>query len=139
MFHGNVPSIWNPHWFKSPASLTIEIEENEVSLSIPFLPVLFLSNVQCVFQMIKSDILWIECKIIINHVIFFLLFDYHKESQNSKMFWYKIFNRVHSHMCGIVKCLNDKWRHNSHNSLKLSFTNIWGLRSNFVDCESFLE
>ena len=27
----------------------------------------------------------------------------------------------------------------SHNSLKLSFKNIWGLRSNFVDCESFLE
>ena len=26
-----------------------------------------------------------------------------------------------------------------HNSLKLSFTNIWGLRLNFVDCESFLE
>ena len=26
-----------------------------------------------------------------------------------------------------------------HNSLKLSFTNILGLRSNFVDCESFLE
>ena len=27
----------------------------------------------------------------------------------------------------------------SHNSLKLSFTNIRALRSNFVDCESFLE
>ena len=27
----------------------------------------------------------------------------------------------------------------SHNSLKLSFMNIRGLRSNFVDCESFLE
>ena len=27
----------------------------------------------------------------------------------------------------------------SHNSLKLSFTNARGLRSNFVDCESFLE
>ena len=27
----------------------------------------------------------------------------------------------------------------SHNSLKLSFTNIRGLRSNFVDCESLLE
>ena len=27
----------------------------------------------------------------------------------------------------------------SHNSLKLSFTNIGGLRSNFDDCESFLE
>ena len=27
----------------------------------------------------------------------------------------------------------------SHNSLKLSFTNINGLRSNFVECESFLE
>ena len=27
----------------------------------------------------------------------------------------------------------------SHNSLKLSFTNIGGLCSNFVDCESFLE
>ena len=27
----------------------------------------------------------------------------------------------------------------SHNSLKLSFTNIQGLHSNFVDCESFLE
>ena len=26
-----------------------------------------------------------------------------------------------------------------HNSLKLSFTNIWGLRSNFVDWKSFLE
>ena len=26
-----------------------------------------------------------------------------------------------------------------HNSLKLSFTNIRGLRSNFADCESFLE
>ena len=27
----------------------------------------------------------------------------------------------------------------SHNSLKLSFTNIWGLCLNFVDCGSFLE
>ena len=27
----------------------------------------------------------------------------------------------------------------SDNSLKLSFTNIQGLRSNFVECESFLE
>ena len=27
----------------------------------------------------------------------------------------------------------------SHNFLKLSFTNIWGLCSNFVDCEPFLE
>ena len=27
----------------------------------------------------------------------------------------------------------------SHNSLKLSFTNIWGFRSNFVGCQSFLE
>ena len=27
----------------------------------------------------------------------------------------------------------------SHYSLKLSFTNIRGLRSNFIDCESFLE
>ena len=27
----------------------------------------------------------------------------------------------------------------SHNPLKLSFTNIRGLRSNFVECESFLE
>ena len=27
----------------------------------------------------------------------------------------------------------------SQNPLKLNFMNIWGLRSNFVDCESFLE
>ena len=27
----------------------------------------------------------------------------------------------------------------SHNSLTLSFTNIQGLRSNFVDCKPFLE
>ena len=27
----------------------------------------------------------------------------------------------------------------SYNSLQLSFMNIWGLRSNFVNCESFLE
>ena len=26
----------------------------------------------------------------------------------------------------------------SHNSLKLSFTNIWGLRLNFIDCEPYL-
>ena len=26
-----------------------------------------------------------------------------------------------------------------HNSLKLSFTNIRGLHSNFVDCQTFLE
>ena len=26
-----------------------------------------------------------------------------------------------------------------HNSLKLSFTNIWGLPSNFAECESFIE
>ena len=26
-----------------------------------------------------------------------------------------------------------------HNSLKLSFTNIQGLHSNFINCESFLE
>ena len=34
-------------------------------------------------------------------------------------------------------CKQDNFE--SHNSLKLSFTNIRGLRSNFVDCESFLE
>ena len=34
-------------------------------------------------------------------------------------------------------CKSDNFE--SHNSLKLSFTNIRGLRSNFVDCESFLE
>ena len=27
----------------------------------------------------------------------------------------------------------------SHSSLKLRFTNIWGLGSNFIDCKSFLE
>ena len=35
------------------------------------------------------------------------------------------------------RCKPDNFE--SHNSLKLSFTNIRGLRSNFVDCESFLE
>ena len=34
-------------------------------------------------------------------------------------------------------CKRDNFQ--SHNSLKLSFMNIQGLRSNFVDCESFLE
>ena len=34
-------------------------------------------------------------------------------------------------------CKSDNFE--SHNLLKLSFTNIQGLRSNFVDCESFLE
>ena len=38
--------------------------------------------------------------------------------------------------CGhIIKSMNFE----SHNSLKLSFTNIQGLHSNFVDCKSFLE
>ena len=34
-------------------------------------------------------------------------------------------------------CKSDNFE--SHNSLKLSFTNIPGLSSNFVDCQSFLE
>ena len=34
-------------------------------------------------------------------------------------------------------CKQDNFQ--SHNSLKLSFTNIRGLRSNFVHCEPFLE
>ena len=34
-------------------------------------------------------------------------------------------------------CKSDNFE--SHNSLKHSFTNIQRLRSNFVDCESFLE
>ena len=34
-------------------------------------------------------------------------------------------------------CKPDNFK--SHNSRKLSFTNISGLRSNFVECESFLE
>ena len=34
-------------------------------------------------------------------------------------------------------CKQDNFE--SHNSLKLGFTNIWGLRSNFADCKSFLE
>ena len=34
-------------------------------------------------------------------------------------------------------CKPDNFK--SHNSQKLSFSNIWGLGSNFADCESFLE
>ena len=34
-------------------------------------------------------------------------------------------------------CKSDNFE--SHNYLKLRFTNIRGLRSNFVDCKSFLE
>ena len=34
-------------------------------------------------------------------------------------------------------CKPDKFQ--LQNSLKLSFTNIWGLHSNFVDCKNFLE
>ena len=34
-------------------------------------------------------------------------------------------------------CKPDKFK--PYNCLKLSFTNIWGFRSNFVECESFLE
>ena len=36
-----------------------------------------------------------------------------------------------------ISCKPDNFE--SHNSLNLSFVNIRGLRSNFVDCESFLE
>ena len=36
-----------------------------------------------------------------------------------------------------IACKPDNFE--SHNSLKLSFTNIRGLRSNFVDCKSFLQ
>ena len=36
-----------------------------------------------------------------------------------------------------ISCKPDNFK--SHNSLNLSFANIRGLRSNFVDCESFHE
>ena len=36
-----------------------------------------------------------------------------------------------------IACKPDNFK--SDNSIKLSFTNIRGLRLNFVDCESFLE
>ena len=42
----------------------------------------------------------------------------------------------------IMVILSKTWKPNnfeSHNPLKLSFTNNWGLHSNFVDCKSFLE
>ena len=42
----------------------------------------------------------------------------------------------------IMAILSKGWKPDnfeSHNSLKLSFTNIWDLHSNFVECESFLE
>ena len=35
------------------------------------------------------------------------------------------------------RCKPDNFQ--PHNSLKISLTNIWGLRSNFVECESLLE
>ena len=35
------------------------------------------------------------------------------------------------------RCKLDNFK--SHNSLKPSLANIWGLRSNFVECESFFE
>ena len=35
------------------------------------------------------------------------------------------------------ECTPDNFE--SHNSLKLSFANIWGVSSNFVNSESFLE
>ena len=42
----------------------------------------------------------------------------------------------HGHII-ILACKPDNFK--SRNSLKLSFTNIRGLRLNFVDCQSFLE
>ena len=39
--------------------------------------------------------------------------------------------------CSTKECKPDNIE--SHNSLKLSFINVWGLRSNFVTCEPFLE
>ena len=42
----------------------------------------------------------------------------------------------------IKTMLSKAWKPDNfelRNSLKLSFTNIWGFRSNFVDCETFLE
>ena len=39
----------------------------------------------------------------------------------------------------IMAILSNGWNFESHNSLKHSFMNIWGLCSNFVKCESFLE
>ena len=52
----------------------------------------------------------------------------------------KIFNLIFSVFFYVALCKACKPDNfESHNSVKLSFTNILGLRSNFVDCESFLE
>ena len=37
----------------------------------------------------------------------------------------------------LISCKPDNSK--SHNSLKLNFTNIWGLRLDFVECKSFFE
>ena len=46
---------------------------------------------------------------------------------------------INEHLTNILSkaCKPDNFE--LHNSLKLSFTNIQGLYSNFVDCESFIE
>ena len=41
------------------------------------------------------------------------------------------------HHCFSKGCKPDKFE--THKSLKLSFTNIWGVRSKFIQCKSFLE
>ena len=55
---------------------------------------------------------------------------------NSQPFYVFIFNLFELDELSKA-CKPDNFE--SHNYLKLGFTNIWGLLSNFVDCESFLQ
>ena len=63
---------------------------------------------------------------------FFHWFEWNHSSSSGRHSW------VYSTLCECYVCkllVNFE----PHNSLKRSLTNIWGLRSNFVECESFLE
>ena len=62
-------------------------------------------------------------------------------SQNYFKYWYLINSQPTCLFLIMVilpkRCKPDNFE--PHNSQKLSFTNIQGIRSNFVECESFLE
>ena len=63
--------------------------------------------------------------------------DWHLMNSQPTIFFFDLFLTQWIMAILSKRCKPDNFE--PHNSLKLSFTNIRGLRSNFVECESFLE
>ena len=105
------------------------------------------------FYKFGNILFFLRLKVIISNLVIFLpIFNFTLITRHNIMacnleshaIATKVVLACDNHMCHVFRpailskaCKPDNFE--SYNSLKLNFTNIWGLRLSFVDCKSFLE